>query len=112
MRGGFDWLAAPAGLLADGFVEGDAAVGEGDGADDDGEGVEAVAGLVLCCCANGGIVFIRVTGDSRCILIPLFKRLPHLRHAWCAVLSRRFAGLKTSDLPICPPRYECPTPCT
>lgn len=34
-----DRLAAPAGLLADGFVEGDGAVGEGDGAEDDAERV-------------------------------------------------------------------------
>jgi hypothetical protein len=34
-------LAAPAGLLADGFVEGHAAVGEGYCADDEGEGIKS-----------------------------------------------------------------------
>lgn len=41
MGGGFDGLAAPAGLLADGFVEGHAAVGEGYCADDEGEGIKS-----------------------------------------------------------------------
>lgn len=63
MRGGFNWLAAPACLLADGFVEGDAAVGEGDGADDDGEGVEAGEGLALSWSGFGRMVFLRVMGD-------------------------------------------------
>jgi hypothetical protein len=33
VRFGFDGLAAPAHLLADGFVEGNRGVGEGEGAD-------------------------------------------------------------------------------
>ena len=41
MRGGLDGLAAPAHLLADHFVQGDGAVGESNGAEDDAEGVVA-----------------------------------------------------------------------
>lgn len=49
--GGFDGLAAPAGGLADHFVHGDGAVGEGDGAEDGGDGVipkMKSAGVHLC----------------------------------------------------------------
>lgn len=76
MSGGFDRLASPAGLLADGLIKGDTAVREGDCADYDGDGVEAARQSAYGDCPSEELTGKTVQG----IRVLLLKRSSHLGH--------------------------------
>ena len=99
MGGGFDRLAAPARLLADGFVERDAAVGEGYRANDEGEGVVS-GGISIGLDAWFGMANILTRGsesDIQCVLILVIELLAHLLHTRDGMLARLLAGLEISS---------------
>jgi hypothetical protein len=84
-------LAAPAGLLANGLVEGDGAVGESHGADDYGKSV--VAGRTVSEALPSRTILLMIAQD---VGIPSLVWLSQLFQGWGCILSWFLAGLKAA----------------